>query len=305
LSYQDFEIIDFHVHLPVGWGGGGAGPREEDLNQRYARQRRESWRAQWGFPDPEHNPDADIDYYVERWVEEVEKHGLSRVVLVTGGGNQELARVIKDHGDIFSGFAHHPLADPDVLPKLRMAVEEQGLAGYKLIGPRQDIAFDDPSLESLWQYIEDRELPVNIHFGFLGTGGGVVSHPLIDPLTIFPVAHSHPGIPFVIPHFGSGYWRELLQLCWSCPNVHIDTSGSNQWMDWMPYDLTLKDLFRKAYDTVGPSRIIFGTDSSWFPRGFAHRYLEEQMEVCREIGMSPGDIEMVFSGNARRLLKLT
>jgi predicted TIM-barrel fold metal-dependent hydrolase len=87
--------------------------------------------------------------------------------------------------------------------------------------------------------------------------------------------------------------------------VLIDTSGSNQWMRWMPYKLTLEDLFRKAIETVGPDRIVFGTDSSYFPRGFAAEYLREQVQACRSIGLEQGTVEKIFHGNAARLLGLT
>jgi predicted TIM-barrel fold metal-dependent hydrolase len=72
----------------------------------------------------------------------------------------------------------------------------------------------------------------------------------------------------------------------------------------MPYPLTLRDLFRKAVETVGAERIIFGTDSSYFPRGFSEDYLKEQVRECRAIGLDEGSVEKIFYGNAARLLKL-
>jgi hypothetical protein len=84
----------------------------------------------------------------------------------------------------------------------------------------------------------------------------------------------------------------------------IDTSGSNQWMKWMPYQLDLEDLFRKVMETVGPGRVLFGTDSSYFPRGFSEPYLREQLKACYGIGMNREDIEKIFHGNAEKLLKL-
>ena len=77
-----------------------------------------------------------------------------------------------------------------------------------------------------------------------------------------PVARDFPTVDFIIPHFGIQYVNELLFLCWSCPNVHVDTSGSNQWVRWMPYKLTLDDLFQRFYETIGPERILFGSDSA-------------------------------------------
>ena len=84
----------------------------------------------------------------------------------------------------------------------------------------------------------------------------------------------------------------------------VDTSGSLQWIRWVPGDMTVKYLFRKYYETIGPSRIIFGSDSSWFPRGFAIRYLQDQLRDCLDLNFPDEHIQMIFAGNAARLLKI-
>jgi predicted TIM-barrel fold metal-dependent hydrolase len=72
----------------------------------------------------------------------------------------------------------------------------------------------------------------------------------------------------------------------------------------MAYPLTLQDLFRKFYETVGPDRLLFGTDSSWFPRTFTMSYLEEQNRILRFLRFPDTDIEKFLHGNAERLLRL-
>ena len=77
-----------------------------------------------------------------------------------------------------------------------------------------------------------------------------------------------------------------------------------QWIRWVPGNLTVKYLFQKYYETIGPGRIIFGSDSSWFPRGFAKRYLEDQVRDCLDLNMPDEHIQQIFAGNAARLLKI-
>ncbi len=72
----------------------------------------------------------------------------------------------------------------------------------------------------------------------------------------------------------------------------------------MPYDLSLRDLFQKAYETIGAERLIFGTDSSYFPRGFSVEYLREQLKVCYELGFPEESIQRIFHDNAAELLGL-
>ena len=152
---------------------------------------------------------------------------------------------------------------------------------------------------------EKLRIPVIIHFGALGGGGGPPRNLRnMNPLTLWEVAKMFPKLKFVIPHFGSGYLRELLQLCWSCPNISIDTSGSNQWMMWMPFELDLKTLFKKMLDTVGPEKILFGTDSSYFPRGFCEIYLQEQLQACHALGLKKENIEKIFYWNAAKMLHI-
>ncbi|MEW6523506.1 MAG: amidohydrolase family protein [Bacillota bacterium] len=295
----ELTIIDFHVHFPAGWASRTADPRP--AIQAYQRERRERMAREWDLPDMERH-DGTAEEMAGRWHDEVRKNHLARVVFMTGGGNDLLAQVVSMYPQSFSGFAHHDPAGPGAASELERAVEELGLKGYKLIAPRMTISFDDPRLRPLWTYAAQKKLPVLIHFGLLGHAGGIVSHPLINPLTLANVAREFSDVPFIIPHFGCGYFQELLHLCWSCPNILVDTSGSNQWVRWMPYRLDLEDLFRKTWELLGPERLVFGTDSSWFPRGFSRRYLLDQLRVCWQLGMKQDDVQLIFGGNAARLL---
>lgn len=299
------RVIDFHAHFPVAPVTGPT-QRAHPIIETYACQRRARMCAEWSFgePEPLAVTDEEIAEAESRWAAEVERHILTKVVFVTGRDNETLGRIVARHPAEFAGMAHHSPTARDALEALKHAVEALHFVGYKMFGPRVEVPFEHPSLRPIWEYCAERRLPVLIHFGILGHAGGVVYHPRMSPLTIYPVAMEFPEIPFVIPHFGCGYPQDLMQLCWSCPNVYVDTSGSNQWTRWMPYDLDLKKLFRMFYETIGPKRIIFGSDSSWFPRGFAARYLQDQIRECRCLGMKDEDLAAIFCGNAARLMNL-
>jgi predicted TIM-barrel fold metal-dependent hydrolase len=265
---------------------------------------RDDWRRKWGFDVPETGVHSDEEQ-AQRWVEDMDEKGLSRVNFVTGGGNDNLSEVVKMYPDRFTGFAHHDLFSKGAAAELERSVMTLGLRGYKLIASGLTRPIDDKAAYPVWEIAEKLEVPVLIHFGVLGGGGGPARNlHNLDPLSLWDVAANFPTLNFIIPHFGACYFRELLQLCWVCPNVMIDTSGSNQWMAWMPYRLTLRDLFLKCLETVGPDRIIFGTDSSYFPRGFSVDYLREQLREVRAIGVGEEAVNKIFYKNAARLLKL-
>ena len=305
MNHHELQIIDFHAHFPVAFTAAPGRKEPHPLLAEYARDRGVRMRKEHATlpPEPAAKTDEEIGAYAERWAAEIEHHRLRRVVFVTARDNDLLSRLVARYPDNFAGLAHHPL-EPGAEVELKRAVDELGLLGYKLLAPLTNHPFEDPRLRPVWEFCAERELPVLIHFGFLGRGGGVVHHPRMSPLTLYEVARDFPEIPFVIPHFGAGYWQELLALCWSLPNIYVDSSGSNQWVQWMPYKLTLEDLFAKAYETIGPDRILFGSDSSYFPRGFVLRYLQDQLRICYQLNFSEMDIRAIFGGNAARLLGL-
>ena len=137
--YNGLEIIDFHVHFPTRSGTlieGGPNPRQqyaERLGERRVGIAREQamsynrqWRATWGFDPPERNTFSDEEQ-ADRWASEIENYGLRAVGFVTGGGNRNLANIVRRHPDKFIGFAHHYLFSDGADDELRRAVREDGL----------------------------------------------------------------------------------------------------------------------------------------------------------------------------------
>jgi predicted TIM-barrel fold metal-dependent hydrolase len=280
------------------------GEEKTDVYLKNRAMYRDHWRKIWSFYPPENSKHTDKEQ-AKRWVEDLDKKGINRVNFVTGGGNDNLAKIIGWYPEKFTGFAHHDLTDENAASELERAVKELGLRGYKLHSSSLSISIEDRLFYPVWKSAADLEIPIVIHFGVVGGGGGP-SRNLhnMNPLSFWSVASDFPMVNFVIPHFGAGYFRELLQLCWQCPNVYIDSSGSNQWTRWMPYELSLKDVFRRCIESIGPDRLIFVTDSSYFPRGFSEQYLREQLKICYEIGLDEDNINKIFYENAVELLKL-
>jgi predicted TIM-barrel fold metal-dependent hydrolase len=310
-SAWGFPIVDFHCHFPVP--DPAPQPVEEAYRWQHGERKlarlRQDWRRyqeQWwdhySFPYPEESEPAP-DIQAGRWSAEIETAGLEAVAFMTGGGNKALAGAIAGYPRMY-GFAHHDPFSPGAADELRRAITEDGLRGYKVIAPALAGAIDDDALLPVWQAAEDLEIPVLVHFGTLDGGGGTGAHVNISPLRLHDVAKAFPYTTFVVPHFGCGYPGDLLQLAWACRNVCVDSSGNNEWIRWMPYPLTLADLFRKFLETIGPERVLFGSDSAHFPRGLVKVYYDEQTRIVSQLGLSPGDRHLIFARNAARLLGL-
>lgn len=305
---QGITVIDFHAHFPCS---GPWFPDYEAVDRHLQRQKRAAtrdpqsdlWHKAYNFPR-EHEEIADDGEAADRWYADILAKGIEGVVFVSGGGNERLARIVARHPDRFFGFAHHNPFAPNAADELERALGKLGMRGYKILGPSLARPIGDPALFPLWEICRAHRVPVLIHFGVLGGAGGISAQVNINPLALHDAAKEFPDVDFVVPHFGAGYPTELLQLCWTCPNVHVDSSGSNQWVRWMAYPLTLQDLLRKFCETIGPERLLFATDSSWFPRGFTMSYLEEQHRALRFLGLGEESLQKILSGNARRLLRL-
>ena len=86
----------------------------------------------------------------------------------------------------------------------------------------------------------------------------------------------------------------------AAPNIYLDTSSSNSWVKLVP-GLSLRDVMARALDVAGPSRLLFGTDSSFFPRGWQKAIFDEQRAVLMDLGVSAEIQALVFGGNFDRL----
>jgi predicted TIM-barrel fold metal-dependent hydrolase len=65
--------------------------------------------------------------------------------------------------------------------------------------------------------------------------------------------------------------------------------------------LTLDAVFRQTLAVVGPRRVLFGTDSSFFPRGWQRPVLDAQLAAMTAAGVTDDDRELILAGNFNRL----
>jgi predicted TIM-barrel fold metal-dependent hydrolase len=147
---------------------------------------------------------------------------------------------------------------------------------------------------------------VFVHCGVLTVGirrklglGSPFDMRFSNPLDLHALALRYPAVKFVVPHFGAGYLREALMLADLCPNVYLDTSSSNSWMRYEGLDV--KTVLRRALDVAGAGRLLFGTDSSFFPRGWNYEVYESQTRALLDVGISGSDARMILEGNLARM----
>ena len=246
------------------------------------------------------------------WAEELDQHGVAKSVLMASvpGDEAAVGDAVRACPDRFYGyFMLNPLAD-GATERAKIAFEELGLQGLCLFPAMQGFSVQDSGLGPLYELAAQADnRVVFVHMGVLTVGVraklGLPSKftmSFSNPIDLHAVAMDHPSTSFVLPHFGAGYFREALMLASLSPNVYLDTSSSNSWRKYLTPRPGLHEIFAQALDVVGPKRLLFGSDSSFFPRGWNREVFDAQCEAMAQAGASQSDAEAVFGANLARLL---
>lgn len=257
-------------------------------------------------------PPEDPRALADRWALELDRHGVERASIIAslhGDAESVAAALVHSPGRFHGYFMLDPTAE-DAAEHLHGALA-WGLRGICLFPAMHRYPLDDGRLRPVFEAAAatPRAL-VFVHCGVLTVGVrkklGLASPfdmRFSNPIDLHAIALRYPGLSFVIPHFGAGYFREALMVADLCPNVHLDTSSGNGWTRYQAEPLDLPAVFRRALDVAGPERLLFGTDSSFFPRGWNRDIFERQSRVLSEIGISARDAGLIFGGNLQRLLE--
>ena len=261
--------------------------------------------SELGWDDPQ-TPAALAD----RWIRELDAHGVSRTALIASmpGDEASVGDAIARHPSRFVGYFMLDPAAPNAVDRTRRALTELGLRVVCLFPAMHGVALDDSRTRAVVEAAAAvPRSAVFVHCGALSIGVrkklGLPSRfdlRLGDPLAVARLATDFPKLPFVIPHFGAGLFREALMAADACQNIHLDTSSSNGWIRYMPA-LTIATVFRTALSVCGPSRLIFGTDSSFFPRGWQKNLYDSQKSVIDTLDIAEGDVSLIFGGNFQRI----
>lgn len=245
-----------------------------------------------------------------RWIGALDRAGVQRIALIASvpGDEESVAEAVKAYPDRFVGLFMLDATAADAVARASRALTELKLRGICLFPAMHRFRLDDDRmLEIVATAAANPGTVVFVHCGFLSVGVrkklGLPSPfdvRLGQPLDLQRAAYQYPQVPFIIPHFGAGFFREALMLAELCPNVHFDTSSSNGWMRYHP-GLTLAAVFARALDVLGPDRLLFGTDSSFFPRGWQRPVFETQHVALDELAIDPAARAKVMHGTFEKL----
>lgn len=255
-------------------------------------------------------PPKDLAAHVRRWLAELDRHGVAKAVAFASSPEEwsdvaEAARIAA--GRLVPVALLNPKA-AGAPERARDLLGKQGYRGILLFPALHHYRLSGPELAAVLAVVAEvggvvyaqcgmLKVPLRDHLGLPKT----VDLSYANPLDLVPAANAFPKVPFVVPHFGAGFFRETLMAGSQCENVFVDTSSSNSWTAVEPSAPSLADVFRLAAGVFGTERILFGTDSATFPRGWRHDLLLAQREAMEAAGLSSADIDRVLGGNAARM----
>lgn len=244
------------------------------------------------------------------WVAELDRHTVGRAMLISSvpGDEMSVAAAVAAHPDRFAGaFMVNPAA-PDAQARVDAAFSRPGMRTVCLFPAMHHVAVDDARSIAVFEAAARAGRAVFVHCGVLSVGvrkklglSSAFDIRLGDPLAVAAVALRYPSVPVIVPHFGAGFFREALMAASMAPNILLDTSSSNSWTRLHP-DLALQEVFARALDVVGPSRLLFGTDSSFMPRGWQRGVYETQRAILDTLQVAAADQAAIFAGNLERIL---
>jgi len=263
--------------------------------------------AQLGLEAPAAEPEA----LAARWIAELDRHGVSRAALFGSapGEQSTVARAARAFPDRLLPFQMLNPRGADVAGVLR-SVAENELRGVLLFPAMHGYYPDDAVCRPVYEAAREHGLVVFVHLGRLKIAirdklgiAGTIDERFGDPTRLAPVLREHAEVPFIVPHFGCGTLAQLLPVIRGVRNLYLDTSSSNAWMADTPYR-DLATVFRTVLDCadLGPERILFGSDSTTFPRGWRSDVYETQRAALEAVKASALERDAIFGGNLRRLV---
>lgn len=242
-----------------------------------------------------------LEDHARMWLTAFDQAGVEAgAFIAVGEANEELARFVAINPRRLLGWGS--LSDPrhPDAPKILEEFPAMGLIGLKLYPPIQRFLPNDRALYPIYEKAAELGLPILFHFGI--TVAAFYDLTYANPLPLSAPVKEFPEVTFIIAHFGAGFFRETLFLAYHTENVYVDTSGTNNWREYHPGNPSLEEVFRDTLRAFGPSRILFGTDSTFFG-GYRQHILAEQVEILRRLDLSEEDRQLILGGNARRLFR--
>ncbi len=171
--------------------------------------------------------------------------------------------------------------------------------GFKILLGYQHIYPYDHIFNKLYDYCEEKEIPVLFHTGDTASRNGSLRHS--HPLNLDELANSRPGLRIVACHFGNPWIMDTAEIIYKHEQLYADISGlfagkdsiySSKYFDYMANSIS------KAIHYIGNcERILFGSDYPISPP-------DKVLKLAMNLDISAKDRRRILYENAKELFRL-
>jgi len=217
--------------------------------------------------------------------------------------NEYIRSLCDKFPDVFiTGWACvDPWRGEEALQAIEKAIRQYKLIGVKFHQAAQGFCVTDKRLESMWELIQDLEVPIQLHGGYTGLGTDMPGGQGVQIKYTMPYPHiedlatRYPRIKIFILHVGDPWVEEFNALARHHGNVYRECSG--MWPRYLPEEM-IYEMNRRLQD-----KYVWGTDYPLFPLDELlkeHNMLRDEKGIK---GYRPGILEKIMYKNAIRILK--
>lgn len=173
--------------------------------------------------------------------------------------NEQVLQAMKRYpGRLIGQLTIHPAFPKAAAEEIRRCTD-QGMVGMKLYN---QVRISNPLFYPIIEQFIPYKMIIHVHGeSQLGVGGyrmkyDVQTTPDISlPEDFVNIAKRYPEAMFQYAHIGGGAdWEYACKAFRNCPNIYIDTGGSNNEENMIDF----------AVDTLGEDRVFFGCDGAYF-----------------------------------------
>ena len=240
-------------------------------------------------------------------------HELSRVT------NEKLVELRDRYPKRFMCFATTPLQNPEMaVEELRRAITKLGMNGVIVGSNINGKPLNSPEYEQFWATASDLEIPVLLHpmpplggemmkeYGLAPLVGFIFDSDLAAARMIFDgIFERYPNMKFILPHLGGAI--TILMERWDhgfreYPDCRVRISKPpSYYLKKMFFDVVCfhKPALMCCYSSVGASQMVLGSD---YPHVIGDIY--RCVSSVSEMDISEDEKELIYGGNARRILKM-
>ncbi|MBD3194856.1 MAG: amidohydrolase family protein [Candidatus Lokiarchaeota archaeon] len=215
--------------------------------------------------------------------------------------NKIYSDVVKKYPDRFKTYFGIDPRRKDAIKLLNEAMKKWEPVGLK-IHPTAGFYPDNAICFPLYETAIDYGIPILIHSG---QEPAPMEAKWSHPMYIDTVAANYPEATIIIAHCGHGWWRQALDIAIMKPNIYVDFSGWQPLFNLNPHYFW--EPLRFAIDTLGPWRVLFGSDGSMLdvflsPKKWAKVIANPSRTT--EINFTQAEIEIFMGKAAQKLYNL-